>query len=131
MRQCILIVDDDPDARDLLNRVLRAEGFDTAYAVDAYDALVAARRSQPDLILLDFRLPGGDGLVVLERLRKISTLAIVPVIVLSAVERVPFEERVLAAGATCFLQKPTSIPELVDAIHALLDVRGAGTLRLA
>ena len=90
----ILIVDDDPDVRAGLNIRLRANGYDTDFAADAMTAVLAARKTNPDLILLDLGLPGGDGFVVMQRLRTIPALAVIPVIVISARDKDSNENRV-------------------------------------
>jgi DNA-binding response OmpR family regulator len=83
----VLIVEDDEDARDLFNLLLRGNGYETSYAADAYGAIAIARKDAPDAILLDFNLPGGSALVVLERLRRVASLAAVPVIIVTAARR--------------------------------------------
>jgi two-component system, OmpR family, alkaline phosphatase synthesis response regulator PhoP len=65
----ILIVDDDQDIRRLLAHRLKNEGFETAFAGDAIAAVNAARKTEPDLILLDLGLPAGDGRVVVAAVR--------------------------------------------------------------
>ena len=129
----ILIVEDDARTRDLLNILLRANGYEAAYAADAYGAVAAARRRRPDAVLLDFSLPGGDGLVVLERLRRLAELATVPVLVITARDREPTERLALAAGAVGFLQKPFEPHELLTLLAEALSVPvrradGAGTV---
>jgi DNA-binding response OmpR family regulator len=116
----ILIVDDDLPTRQALNLRLRANGYDTAFAPDAIAAVSEARRIQPDLVLLDLGLPGGDGFRVIERLRAIAAFGSLPIVVLSAREPAVNEERALAAGAAAFLQKPADNDALLAAIRRAL-----------
>ena len=116
----ILIVEDDQDTRQLLKIRLEASGYETGFAVDAIGAIGAARDERPDLILLDFGLPGGDGLVVMERLKIFPALAHIPVIVVSAREPTTTGQRALLAGAHSFLQKPIDNEALLAAIHSAL-----------
>ena len=80
----ILIVDDDTDLRIGINARLRANGYETSFAVDGMTAISVARKECPDLVLLDLGLPGGDGFVVLERMRSHMQLSATPIIVLTA-----------------------------------------------
>ena len=116
----ILIVDDDLSTRQALNVRLRANGYDTAFAPDAIAAVAEARRVNPDLVLLDLGLPGGDGFRVIERLRAIACFGSLPIIVLSAREPALNEERALAAGAEAFLQKPADNDVLLGVIARAL-----------
>lgn len=118
----ILIVDDDPDIQRGFNIRLRAEGYDTAVAGDAVMAVMEARRQKPDLILLDIGLPGGDGIVVMERFKAIPALGLVPVIVVSA--REPIRNQALAAGARAFFLKPADNGQLLAAVRDALAERG-------
>jgi DNA-binding response OmpR family regulator len=116
----ILIVEDDADIRTLLATRLKIAGYEPAFATDTPTALGIARKEQPDLILLDLGLPGGNGLVVLERLRSIAPLATIPVIVVSARDPYTHEARLLAAGARAFIRKPIDTDELLAAIRDAL-----------
>jgi DNA-binding response OmpR family regulator len=116
----ILIVEDDPDTRRLFNVRLRASGYDTAFAEDAYMAVSLAIKEPPDLILLDLGLPAGGGFAVLERLQEQASTATIPVLVVSAGERSSNELGARKAGARTYLQKPIDAAELLTAIqHAL------------
>lgn len=119
-RNKILIIEDDPDLRRGLNIRLRASNYDTAFAADAVMALSIAKKEAPDLILLDLGLPGGDGFVVLDRMKNIASLACTPVIVVSARDPKANEQRALAAGAEAFFQKPVDNDELMKAIQRAL-----------
>jgi DNA-binding response OmpR family regulator len=116
----ILLVDDDPDLRRGLNLRLRANHYDTAYAVDGFSAIAMAQKERPDLIILDIGLPAGDGFTVMDRLQKSSDLSHIPVIVLTARDPQYARQRMLQAGATAFFQKPADHVELLNAIRCVL-----------
>ena len=116
----ILIVDDDPDVRLGVHLRLKANHYDTFFADDAFGAIEEARRHEPDLIILDLGLVAGDGFQVLERLKEVLSLAVIPVIVVSARDPHANRERALKAGAKAFLQKPVDDAELLSVIRKTL-----------
>jgi DNA-binding response OmpR family regulator len=116
----VLIVDDDHDIRRGLGLRLRASKFETCFAADAATAVTVAHRERPDVILLDIGLPAGDGFLVLERLKNIPNLAAIPVIVISAKDPHHVKDRLFAAGADGFFQKPVDNAELLRVIEASL-----------
>jgi CheY-like chemotaxis protein len=119
----ILIVDDDAEVRQLLGEELRDLGHESLYAADGVQALSLVRRERPDLILLDLRLPGGDGFLVLERLNRIPEVAYIPVIVFSGMRSPDAEERALALGAREYVHKSFSGNDLGEAIARVLEPR--------
>ena len=116
----ILIVDDDPDVRLGVHLRLKANHYDTFFADDAFGAIEEARRHVPDLIILDLGLVAGDGFQVMQRLKEVLFLAVIPVIVVSARDPHANRERALKAGAKAFLQKPWNDNELLALIRQLL-----------
>jgi DNA-binding response OmpR family regulator len=116
----ILIVDDDPDVRQAMHIRLKANSYDTCFASDALNSVTEARKHQPDLIILDLGLPGGDGYVVMERLKRHPGLAVIPIIVVSARDAHGNHDRVIAAGAQVYLQKPVGNAELLAIIRQTL-----------
>jgi two-component system, OmpR family, KDP operon response regulator KdpE len=116
----ILIIDDDPHLLLGLTPRLAANSYSVVTAVDAISAVSVARKEVPDLIILDLGLPGGDGFLVLERIRNLAGLAATPVIVLSARNPVDNRKRSLDAGAVAFFQKPPDIHEFLSAIRQAL-----------
>jgi len=116
----ILVVEDDPGIWELLGRQLRSAGYETVYAFDAVTAVKVARDERPDLIVLDIGLPGGDGFVIMERLRALPALCAVPVIVLSARVEEPHPTRALELGAAAFLGKPYKREQLIELIDAAM-----------
>ena len=114
----ILIVEDDQEIAQLMAVRLRAEGYELAFARDAVTATAVARQVQPDMVLLDIGLPGGDGFLVIERLRKLASLALVPIIVVSAPDPVATDAEARVAGATAFFSKPLDLRALLSAIRS-------------
>jgi DNA-binding response OmpR family regulator len=113
----ILVVDDEEVIVDLIGTGLRYEGFEVAEATDGAAALVQAARFQPHLVVLDWMLPGMDGLSVCRRLRAQSDVAI-----LMLTAKGELEERVagLEGGADDYLVKPFKFQELLARIRAIL-----------
>jgi two-component system KDP operon response regulator KdpE len=116
----ILIVEDDHDVRLGYHTRLKANHYDTFFAGDSLTSIAEARKCQPDLIILDLGLPGGDGFVVMDRLKANVYLSLIPIIVVSARDRQANEIRALQAGAKAFLQKPVDNDELLAAIRQCL-----------
>jgi DNA-binding response OmpR family regulator len=100
----VLVVDDDPDIRALLSVWLRGNEFQVILGVDGYQAVQLARTQQPDIILLDINLPAAKGFVVHERLKRISSVAMVPIVYITADPTA--EAQALQAGGARFLVKP-------------------------
>jgi DNA-binding response OmpR family regulator len=113
----ILIVDDDPDVRQGMHVRLKASGYDTFFASDALSGVAEARKQNPDLIVLDLGLPAGDGYAVIERLKRIPALSVIPIIVVSARDVQANQDRVVKAGASVFLQKPVANAVFLAAIR--------------
>jgi DNA-binding response OmpR family regulator len=124
-RKKILVVDDDADIRELIKQRLERAGYDVVFATDASTAVMLARKAEPDLVLLDLTLPGGDGFMILERMKHLATLAHVPVVAVSAREREPSELRARELGAVGYVEKPFGAAELLDAVESALGRRGA------
>jgi DNA-binding response OmpR family regulator len=116
----ILVVEDDADTRTGYNIRLKANLYDTFFATDTITSLKMAREHEPDLIILDLGLPGGDGFTVIERLKINPQLAVIPIIVVSARTGLVNQERALKAGVTAFLQKPVDNAELLAVIRRTL-----------
>ena len=113
----ILIVDDNADTRLILSARLKANHYHTIFAADALQAMSVALKEQPDAILLDLGLPGGNGLVVLQRLKSNTALSAIPVIIVTAEDPSVAETRAIEAGADAFLQKPVDQDKLLAAVQ--------------
>jgi len=116
----ILIVDDDRHLVMGLSARFKSNGYQVCSAMDAISAISVARKERPDLVILDLGLPGGDGFLVLERMRDLTELAPIPVIVLSARNRAENKKRALDASAVAYFQKPPENFEFLGAVRAAL-----------
>jgi two-component system alkaline phosphatase synthesis response regulator PhoP len=116
----ILVVDDERDLLDLIEYNLQKEGFDVLKAEDGQEGIEAARKHQPDLILLDIMMPKMDGLEVVERIRDDSQLKRIPVIFLTARGDEKTEVEGLDKGGDDYITKPISTTKLISRIKAVL-----------
>jgi two-component system, OmpR family, response regulator MprA len=117
MNERILIVEDDPAILKMLQRGLAFEGFVVDVATDGRMGMNQARDHRPDLVVLDWMLPGLDGLEVCRRLRSSSSL---PILMLTAKDTIQDRVQGLDAGADDYLVKPFNLEELLARIRALL-----------
>ncbi len=113
----ILIVEDEHELASLIKRQIEGEGHNALIAHDGQTALLLAAQSQPDLVILDWMLPGLDGLTVCRKLRDRS---VVPILMLTA--RDDEADRVLGleVGADDYMTKPFSLRELMARVRAIL-----------
>jgi two-component system phosphate regulon response regulator PhoB len=120
MKTKILVVDDEPDALEVLGFKLREAGYTPIFAKDGTRAISLARDERPDLIVLDLMLPEVDGLEVCKILRRDSSTSSIPIIMLTA--RAAEMDRVLGLelGADDYVTKPFSPRELVIRIRKQL-----------
>jgi two-component system cell cycle response regulator DivK len=116
----ILIVEDDPDTRDLYASFLRAAGFEVDVATDGMDALFKAKAAPPSLVVLDIALPKLDGIYVADLWQRDPAMREVPVIAVSGFFDSHNEARARDAGCMQMLAKPLSPDALKAAIEAAL-----------
>ena len=113
----ILLVDDDPAILRLLDVNFRMEGFDVDATSHGEEALAAAARQTPDVVVLDLMLPGLDGREILQRLRESPSTADVPALFLTARGRA----EATTGDDARYIQKPFDTVELVATVRAMLE----------
>ncbi|MGE3267198.1 MAG: HD domain-containing phosphohydrolase [Chloroflexota bacterium] len=121
VRPRILLVDDDRRVRQLVGLTLPADDYELAFAEDGSHAISAAQSLRPDLILLDYAMPGIHGVDVCMAIRSDPSTARTPIIMLTGYGDDEIRERSAAAGANGFLTKPFSPLALEATIRSLLD----------
>ena len=119
----ILVVDDTPANLKLLEDLLAFHGYEVEGAVDGDEALAAIARRMPDLVLLDVVMPGKSGYDVCRAMRANPQFAMLPVVMVTALEDRDARVKGLEAGADDFLSKPLNAPELLARVRSLLRVR--------
>ena len=116
----VLVVDDEPNNLEVLQGLLSLEGLSVVTAADGEAALLSMPGCQPDLVLLDVRMPGLDGFEVCRRIKDNPVTAFVPVVIVTALQGSQDRKRGAAAGADEFLSKPFDPVELITRVKALL-----------
>ena len=118
----VLVVDDDPDLRAIVTRLLRNKNIHVESAASGFEAVKLFREHTPDLIILDIVMPNGDGFYVMDALRDDLKLNKIPIIVYSANEPSAEERRRIAIETTIFLTKlKTSQDEFMEHVVGLLN----------
>ncbi len=125
-RANILIVEDEVAIRDMIVVALEAADYDTQVADSAHSAHIAIVDHRPDLVLLDWMLPGGSGLELARRLKRDELTAALPIIMLTAKTSEDNKVQGLDAGIDDYVSKPFSPRELVARIRAVLRRSGGG-----
>jgi two-component system, cell cycle response regulator DivK len=120
MSKRILYIEDNPENRMLMRRVLISEGYLMEEAVDGQTGLQKAAENPPDLILMDINLPEIDGYEVTARLKQLPNLIGVPIIAVTANVMRGDREKTLAAGCDGYIQKPIDIDLLPSQIEGFL-----------
>jgi two-component system cell cycle response regulator DivK len=109
MTKRVLYIEDRPDNRGLVRRVLMAEGIEVLEAATADDGISLAIQHLPDLILMDINMPGKDGLTATQELRANPALEHIPIIALTANVMKGDRERTLEAGCDGYIPKPIDV----------------------
>lgn len=119
-KKCIMVVDDDPDALALLERILSAEGYDLIKVSNATEVGLKAVQLSPDLILLDFLMPEVNGFEVCKALREDELTRNTPIMAVTCLTKERDIERIFACGADEYLAKPYRVEQLLEKVRDLI-----------
>ncbi|SEW17204.1 two-component system, OmpR family, phosphate regulon response regulator PhoB [Aliiroseovarius sediminilitoris] len=119
-KPCVLLVEDEPAQREVLRYNLSAEGYDVTMAENGDEALILIDEVTPDLVLLDWMVPGVSGIEICRRLKTRKETRTIPVIMLSARSEEVDRVRGLETGADDYVVKPFSVSELMARIRTQL-----------
>ncbi len=126
----ILIVDDERDIVKALMIRLQGAGYEVVTAFDGAQGVFVAHKEKPDLIILDIRMPAGNGFSVAQRLKRSVHTFTIPVIFLTGSPEKNSEAKAMALGARFYVKKPYDPEELLDAIKRALEKESDSTLSL-
>jgi len=112
----VLYIEDDPNNRLLVRRILLAEGIAFDEATNARDGITMAAANPPDLILMDISMPDMDGLTATSHIRQIPEIAHLPIVALTANAMTGDREMILKAGCDGYISKPINIDSFVQDI---------------
>lgn len=117
----VLLVEDTEDNRQMMRRLLELSGYNVAEATNGKEAIEAASRLLPKIILMDLSLPFVDGLAATRRIRELPDLEKVPIVAVSAHDTADFHNEALAAGCDAYITKPIDYSELEELVVRLLS----------
>ena len=119
----ILYVEDNPDNRMLVRRILLSEDYALLEATDAKDALNVLKTAQPDLILMDINMPDMDGYTLTAKIKSLPGFERVPILAVTANVMRGDKEKTLEAGCDGYIQKPLDIEQLTREIEKFISRR--------
>ncbi len=117
-----MVVDDETVARTSVRVNLESDGFQVGEACDGQRAKELARAARPDLILLDVRMPGKDGLQILEEIQADPQLRGIPIVMLTADAQESSEWRARDLGAIAYIAKPVDPDDLLRVVRRVLEM---------
>ena len=123
VKSTILYVEDNPDNRMLVKRILTAENYKLLEATNAAQAINLLETTTPDLILMDINMPDMDGYTLTTRIRSMPGLERVPILALTANVMRGDKEKTLEAGCDGYIQKPLDVDQLIREIEKFLARR--------
>jgi two-component system cell cycle response regulator DivK len=119
----ILYVEDNPDNRLLVRRILLSEDYSLLEATDAMDALNVLKTAHPDLILMDINMPDMDGYTLTAKIKSLPGFERVPILAVTANVMRGDKEKTLEAGCDGYIQKPLDIEQLTREIEKFISRR--------
>lgn len=119
----ILYIEDNPDNRMLVRRILVSEGYSVLEAVNAFDALNILKNNRPDLILMDINMPDMDGYTLTARIKSMPGFERIPILAVTANVMRGDKEKTLEAGCDGYIQKPLDIDQLIREVERFLPRR--------
>ena len=119
--ETVLLVEDTEDNRQMMGRLLELSGFRVVEATNGQEAVEAAARENPKIILMDLSLPFIDGLAATRRIRSLPGLKDVPIVAVSAHDTADFHHEALAAGCDAYLTKPIDFCELEEVMRRMMS----------
>lgn len=122
-KSLILVVDDDPNSREIVQTFLESRGYSVETAATGQAALAAVQGRSPDLILLDVMMPGMDGWEVARTLKDHADYADIRVVMMTARSDFSDKQKGLQAGADDYLVKPIQLEDLGNTVKRNLEVR--------
>jgi len=120
----ILYIEDHPAQSDIMKQMLEFSGYDVVLAMNGEEGIEKAREAQPDIILMDLRMPGMGGIEAIKQLKQDPMVAEIPVMVLSAWTSQRNRDDAHEAGAAKFIAKPVDTKRLIEEINSLLGADG-------
>ena len=119
----ILYVEDNPDNRTLVRRILLSEDYSLIEATNAYDAIEILNGTRPDLILMDINMPDMDGYTLTSKIKSMPGFERIPILALTANVMRGDKERTLEAGCDGYIQKPLDIDQLIREVERFISRR--------
>ena len=121
MAELILVIDDDATITTIIQLALKSGGYSVQIANSPRDGMARACSETPDLILLDYNMPGKDGFTLLQEFRSIPELARVPVIIITALSIPDVVSQAVTLGVSDFLVKPFDLETLLSHVKKALE----------
>ena len=122
----VLVIDDDPSIRMLVTNMLRSKGFDSAAASDGSQGIGAAKKENPDLILLDVNMPVMDGVTACKKLKEDPETSSIPIVFMTTMGGDSDRMRGFDAGGDDYVIKPVNYKELLARMKRYTDHHGGG-----